>query len=84
MDEDVDDAPRCGMRETLVMFRPHATTYNYLLHFDDGWRSLVGLPDESVRVLSAHVTHCMCARCVLSSPHGEPLGPDRVFQCPRE
>ena len=55
---------------TLVMFRPHATTYNYLLHFDDGWRSLVGLPDESVRGLSEQVTHGMCERGVPLTPHG--------------
>ena len=48
---------------TVVMYRPRATTYNYLIHFDDGWRSLVGLPDPSVRLLRERVTHCMCARC---------------------
>ena len=83
MDEDVDDAPR-PYPATIVMHRPQASTYNYLIHFDDGWQSLVGLPDASVQLLPERVTHCTCARCLLASPAGELLGPGgRVFPCPR-
>ena len=82
-DEDVDEAEQ-WYPATVVMYRPRATTYNYLIHFDDGWRSLVGLPDPSVRLLRERVTHCMCARCTLVSASGELLGPGgRVFECPR-
>ena len=53
------------------------------MHFDDGWRTLVGLPDASVHLLEAHVTHCTCAHCLLTSNDGELLGPGgRVFDCP--
>ena len=70
---------------TLVMYRPAATTFNYLMHFDDGWRSLVGLPDDSVRLLSTRVSRCTCERCMLASADGELLGPGgRVFECPRQ
>ena len=83
-DEDVDETPQ-WYPATLVMYRPYAPTYNYLLHFDDGWPSLVGLPDPSVRVMSARVTHCTCDRCTLVAPVGELLGRGgRVFECPRE
>ena len=82
-DEDVDDVPQ-WYPATIVMYRPAASTYNYLLHFDDGWPSLVGLPDASVRLLSESVPRCMCARCLLTSEQGELLGPGgRVFTCPR-
>ena len=83
LDEDVDDVPQ-WYPATLVMYRPAATMYNYLLHFDDGWHSLVGLPDASVRLLSERVVRCTCARCMLASEDGELLGPGgRVFECPR-
>ena len=82
-DEDVDETPQ-WYPGTLVMYRPMAPTYNYLLHFDDGWRSLVGLPDQSVRLLDERVTRCVCDRCTLTSREGELLGPGgRVFECPR-
>ena len=80
-DEDVDETPQ-WYPGTLVMYRPMAPTYNYLLHFDDGWRSLVGLPDQSVRLLDERVTRCVCDRCTLTSREGELFGPGgRVFVC---
>ena len=81
-DEDVDDTPQ-WYPATLVMYRPLDSTFQYLMHFDDGWRTLVGLPDASVHLLEAHVTHCTCAHCLLTSNDGELLGPGgRVFDCP--
>ena len=56
-DEDVDDAPQ-WYPATLVMYWPKATSYNFLMHCDDGWQSLVGLPDPSVRLLREKVQYC--------------------------
>ena len=60
---------------TLVMHRPMATTFNFLMHFDDGWQSLVGLPDPSVRLLHEILRRCTCERCMVVSDAGELLGP---------
>ena len=78
-----EDAPQ-WYPATLVMYRPKATSYNFLMHFDDGWQSLVGLPDPSVRLLREKVQYCTCERCMLVSDMGELLGPGgRVLTCLR-
>ena len=66
----MDDSPQWHP-STIVMFRSAAATYNYLIHFDDGWRSLVGLPDESVHLLSESVQRCTCERCTLHQGRAE-------------
>lgn len=55
---------------TIVQHRPRATKYHFVVHYDEGEEILVGLPDDSVRLMEARVSHCKCARCCLSGPEG--------------
>ena len=55
----------------VVEYRPRARIYRYVIHFDaDGEDILVGLPDDSVQLLTTTASRCKCPRCVLSDPEG--------------
>ena len=59
---------------TIVEFRPHATKYFYVAHFDaDGVDFKFGFPEDGVRMLPESVTHCMCPRCTLLDHAGRDL-----------
>ena len=46
----------------------------YVVHFEaDGEEILVGLPDETVQLLTTTATRCMCPRCLVSDPEGRSL-----------
>eukprot|EP00312_Isochrysidales_sp_CCMP1244_P031891 CAMPEP_0202803306 /NCGR_PEP_ID=MMETSP1388-20130828/103071_1 /ASSEMBLY_ACC=CAM_ASM_000864 /TAXON_ID=37098 /ORGANISM="Isochrysis sp, Strain CCMP1244" /LENGTH=405 /DNA_ID=CAMNT_0049473297 /DNA_START=110 /DNA_END=1329 /DNA_ORIENTATION=+ len=55
---------------TIVQHRPRPTKYHFVVHYDAGEEILVGLPDDSVRLMEARVSHCKCARCCLAGPEG--------------
>ena len=54
----------------IVEYRPRARIYSYVIHFEDGEEILVGLPDDTVQLLTRTVTHCKCPRCLLSDHEG--------------
>ena len=57
-----------------VAYRPNARIYFFTVHFDaDGIEILVGLPDDTVELLTATSTHCRCPRCLLASAGGRLL-----------
>ena len=59
---------------TIVAHRPNARKYFFTVHYDaDGIEIFVGLPDETVELLSATVTHCRCPRCLLADAGGRRL-----------
>jgi hypothetical protein len=47
---------------TIVAFNSRAASHKgrYLLHFDDGQRERVDLPDDTVRIMTACVSICKC------------------------
>ena len=46
----------------------------WLLHFDDGQRERVDLPDETVRIVTATVGECRsCKGCALGGGRGLPI-----------
>ena len=55
---------------TIVAFNERASTHKgrFLLHFDDGQRERVDLPDETVRIMTLRVKVCACQ----DSPGGSP------------
>ena len=57
---------------TIVAYNPRCVAHKgrFLLHFDDGVRERVDLPDETVRIMTAEsrVTVCRCR----DSPGGQP------------
>ena len=56
---------------TIVAYRPNARIYFFTLHFDaDGVEIFVGLPDETVELLTETVTHCRCPRCLVTDTKG--------------
>ena len=58
----------------IVEYRPDAHIYKHMIHYDaDGEEVLVGFPDPTVQLLTTSVTHCKCARCLLSDPEGRRL-----------
>jgi hypothetical protein len=50
---------------TLVNFNGLARTTEHLLHFDDGicWRSVWGLPDDGIKIVTTTVKECPCRKC---------------------
>ena len=59
---------------TIVAYRPNARIYFFTLHFDaDGIEIFVGLPDDTVELLTATSTHCRCPRCLLAGAEGRQL-----------
>ena len=59
---------------TIVAYRPNARIYFFTLHFDaDGVEIFVGLPDETVELLTETSTHCRCPRCLLAGVAGREL-----------
>ena len=59
---------------TIVAYRPNARIYFFTLHFDaDGVEIFVGLPDETVELLTETVTHCRCPRCLVADTQGVQL-----------
>ena len=59
---------------TIAAHRPRARVYHFTLHFDaDGVEINVGLPDETVELLTQRVTHCRCPRCLLADANGRQL-----------
>ena len=50
---------------TLVNFNqwPGASTTKHLLHFDDGMAERVGLPDDSIKIMTETVKECPCNKC---------------------
>ena len=47
----------------IVEHRPRARIYRYVIHFDaDGEEILVGLPDDTVQLLTTTATHTASAR----------------------
>ena len=58
----------------IVEYRPRARIYRYVIHFDaDGEEVLVGLPDDTVQLLTTTVDRCKCPRCLLSDQEGRSL-----------
>ena len=59
----------------IVEYRPPpARIYRYVVHFEaDGEEILVGLPDETVQLLTTTATRCRCPRCLVSDPEGRSL-----------
>ena len=56
------------------LYRPNARIYFFTLHFDaDGVEIFVGLPDETVELLTETSTHCRCPRCLLAGVAGREL-----------
>ena len=48
----------------MVTFRPGARVkYRCIMHFDDGTREKVALPDEGVLLSHERVERCSCERC---------------------
>mgnify|MGYP002631234970 CR=1 FL=1 len=61
--EDGDDSFEEGYyAATIVAFNSRASSHKgrYLLHFDDGQRERVDLPDDTVRIMTACVSICRC------------------------
>ena len=47
---------------TVVAYNPraHANKGRFLLHFDDGQRERVDLPEETIRLMTVSVAACRC------------------------
>ena len=58
----------------VVEFKPQNRIYRHVIHCDtDGFELPIGLPDDTVRLLTATATHCKCRRCLLTHPDGMSL-----------
>jgi len=70
-----EDPPRFEwFSATIVIFRAGPRImYNFEMHFDDGARELVQLPDETVQILDETVEHCTCERCITCDDGGRAL-----------
>jgi hypothetical protein len=55
---------------TIVAYNSRAAARigRFLLHFDDGQRERVGLPDHTVRVMTARVSFCSCKESLNKQP----------------
>ena len=69
-------SPQCrGTQQSVIdSGGPRARIYRYVIHFDaDGEEVLVGLPDDTVQLLTTTVDRCKCPRCLLSDQEGRSL-----------
>jgi hypothetical protein len=75
-DPDDDEAEPEWYSMTLVTHRPGGRVkYNFVMHFDDGTREKIALPDADGTVVLGDevVERCACERCACAEPLGRAL-----------
>ena len=71
-EDDEEEAEEGHYPATIVAYnsKAHEAHGRYLIHFDDGMVERVGLPCETVRIMTTRVSVCRCKGACCKGPNG--------------